>query len=173
MEPALYDMLEIITSHVYSAYHYCLRQGWYAAHRMMGEQSNEWMARGKLIESLVKKRGYRQVYLLGSVIDIVEDTSRGLRVVEIKASKGSLERGIHQAKFFLFLLHLTGVDDAIAEVSVPMSKIRQEIRPSDEVYREVEEYVRFFYNISQGPPPHIERVKKCHACSYKHLCWGS
>ncbi len=166
------EILEIITSHVYASFTFCHREGWYSARRIHGEETNDWMARGRLVEKMYKRKGYRQVWLYNSVIDLVDDVKNNIRIVEVKASKKSLERARHQAQYLLYLLHRAGIDGAIAEVVAPSSKKKETIIPSEEMFTNVETNILYFYSIAMGELPYETYSSKCKACAYKVLCWG-
>jgi len=164
------DMLYVITSHVYASFSFCMREGWFSAHRIHGTQTNDYLARGRLVETLYKRHGLRQIYLLGSVIDIVVDEKNDTKIVEVKASKSSMKRGTEQAKFLLYLLHRIGIDDATAEVTAPTSRETVRINGSPEMYAEVENKILLYYATSIGDLPPKADTSHCHACSYRLLC---
>ncbi len=165
------EILSVITSHVYSAFTYCLRQGWFAAHRIHGRQTNDYLARGRLVEDFYSKRGHRQVYILGSVVDIVDAIGDDIRIIEVKASKGSLDRGIAQAEYLLYIFYMVGITNIVSEVTVPKSRQVIKLEFTSDVKKRVEKNILHFYNIALNEtPPEVEISSRCKACAYRDLC---
>ncbi len=165
------DVLSVITSHVYSAFTYCVRQGWFAAHRIHGRQTNDYLARGRTVEEFYSRRGHRQIYILGSVVDIVDAVDGNIRIIEVKASKGSLERGIAQAEYLLYIFHIVGISNVVSEVTVPRSHQVIKLEFTSDVKKRVEKNILHFYDIALNEiPPEVETSSRCKACAYRDLC---
>ncbi|GEM_PF-642833 len=163
-------MISVITSSVYLAFSVCLTEGWLMAHRIVPDQHNAYIERGRFIDSISFGRGRHQIKMGFSKIDIVEK-GRVPIIVEVKASGKSLKSGIHQVKYLLYVFFReTGVV-AVGQVRIPSEKKRYTLRLTQDIINEVETNLKYYFRVVQGPMPEPQYRHICDVCGYVDLCF--
>jgi CRISPR-associated exonuclease Cas4 len=159
----------VITSSVYLAFSVCPTQGWLMAHRIVPDQDNPYIERGRGIDRLTFGRARRQIPLGFSKIDILDISGRPT-VVEVKASEKSVKSGLAQIEYLLYLLWRKKGIVADGELRIPTARRRYRVRLTQRLVDRVEENLMKYWEMVEKPMPQPRWKPICRACGYRDLC---
>jgi len=155
-------------------YWHCPRHLWLFAHNINMEHTSEDVCIGKLISENTYIRGKHEIHIENREHEISIDFFDRKRKIlhEVKKSKKMEELHIWQAKYYLYVLELAGVEAKYAEIDYPKLKriIKVELNENDrlEIKKAVND-IENIINLSQ-PPPVINKPY-CKKCSYYEFCY--
>jgi len=138
------------------------------------EHTSEDVYIGKLISENTYIRKKHEVHIDNKEHEIVIDFFDRKRKIlhEVKKSNKMEELHIWQAKYYLYVLELVGVEAKYAEIDYPKLKriIKVELNENDRVgikkaFNDIENII----NLSQ--PPNIINKPYCKKCSYYEFCY--
>ncbi|HMR82178.1 MAG TPA: CRISPR-associated protein Cas4 [Niabella sp.] len=171
----------IINATLINLYNVCKRECWLHANGVRMEHTSETVADGKLLHEtsysernakhseLSVEASYNNISLYGQIDfydakrKFIHETKRGNKVEE--AHKW-------QAKFYLWLLLLNGIEDATAIIEYPLLRQTEPVTLSQSDIEELIALVHSIYELqySEYCPPVIN-AKICKSCSYFDLCY--
>jgi CRISPR-associated exonuclease Cas4 len=164
--------VNIIPTHI-NYYHVCHRKLWLFSHGIQMEHTSEVVDEANLIhETSYPQRAakYTELDLGVAKIDFYDEKNRVVH--EIKKSNKVEVAHEWQVKYYLLLLHRTGISDATGILEYPKLRERKKVvlEPEDvEMLEENEREIERIVNLEKPP----ERINKsfCRKCSYFDLCW--
>ncbi|MDR1905524.1 MAG: CRISPR-associated protein Cas4 [Clostridiales bacterium] len=156
-----------VTGHIFGYYYICKRKVWFAAHRINMENGSELVALGKLLDETSYKREEHGI----SVEDFMNiDYLKNNIIHEIKKSDKQSESSVAQVKFYLYHLHLRGLD-LKGRLDFPLQKKSVEVLLDEKDLREIPETIKEVERIIDGKrAPDVANIKACKACAYYDLC---
>ena len=155
-------------------YHTCHRKLWLFANGIQMEHTSETVAEGKLIgETSYADRAvkYTELAIDGIKIDFYD--AKNKVVHEVKKSDKVEQAHIAQVKYYLYILHKNGIDDASAIIEYPKMRQKQMIEWEEGDKATVEfwvEEIRKLINLETCPP--LVKLKICKKCSYYDFCYS-
>ncbi|WP_188461385.1 CRISPR-associated protein Cas4 [Marivirga lumbricoides] len=155
-------------------YHTCHRKLWLYANGIQMEHTSETVAEGKLIgETSYAERAvkYTELAIDGIKIDFYD--AKNKVVHEVKKSDKVEQAHIAQVKYYLYILHKNGIDDASAIIEYPKMRQKQMIGWEEGDKATVEfwvEEIRKLINLETCPP--LVKLKICKKCSYYDFCYS-
>jgi len=136
------------------------------------EQSNDFLALGRLIDRNSYARERHQVAFGDNKFDFVQGADGELVVCEVKKSSRAERSARLQLAHYLYDIRKAGIE-ARGILMFPTEKKRVEVVLTDElaaeldsIYAGIEELVR------KDAPPAAESCKYCRKCAYAEYCWG-
>jgi len=163
-----------ITGSLIEAYIFCPRQAWLLSRQLSGNQYNEFLAIGRLIDEESYKRDKKEIITGGGKIDLIRNDNGEITVIEVKKSDKFLKEAKMQLLFYLWKLKEKGVN-ATGELRIPESKKIINVSLSEKSIQELKEAVKSLENVigSDEIPPKLNKGRsKCKNCSYFEFCWS-
>ena len=161
-----------VNGHLVQAFGICKRQAWLLGHSVSADQSNDFLALGRLIDRNSYARERHQVAFGDNKFDFVQGANGEMVVCEVKKSSRAERSARLQLAHYLYDLRKAGIE-ARGVLMFPTEKKRVEVVLTDElaseldsVYAGIEELVR------KDAPPAAESCKYCRKCAYAEYCWG-
>lgn len=161
---------------IFNAYNICKRQAWLMARHLNADQYNDFLAIGRLIDETTYKREKKKIYLadLEAMLDMVSKKDGVYYIAEIKKSSKTLESGILQLKYYLYLLKLKKGIVAKGLIKIPKERISREVILTEEdeekiynVLLEMNKVLNF-----ERPPKFDKILKICFKCAHLEFCWS-
>lgn len=161
-----------INGMIIQAHGICTRQVWLLAHSIFADQTNEYLALGRLIDQNSYAREKHQVTFGDNRFDFMDDKSGTLVISEIKKSSRAEKASRLQLAHYLYELEKEGIT-AKGVLLYPKEKKRTEVLLSDELREELERVYADIRKISAMPvPPALQECRYCAKCAYAEYCWG-
>lgn len=153
-------------------YAICPREAWLMAHQMEPEKEFGLLSEGRLNQEAHYKRATKEISLPGMRIDQVRRENGRLIVSEVKKSSRFLPATRMQLGYYLWRLHLEGMD-AAGEILVPEERKREEMDLTPELKAQVEATVAEIEALVEKPqPPAAQWISFCRKCAYAEFCWS-
>ena len=154
-------------------FHVCRRELWLHYHGIRMEFNSELVADGKLLgETSYPERAEKYVELqLGNIkIDFYD--ARNKIVHEIKRSDKVDYAHIAQVKYYLYRLHLAGIEGATGILEYPTLRQREQVLLNEEDMKSIQDGEREIESICMNDKcPSTIHAKICKACSYYDFCY--
>lgn len=154
-------------------FHVCRRELWLHYHGIRMEFNSELVADGKLLgEMSYPERAEKYVELqLGNIkIDFYD--ARNKIVHEIKRSDKVDYAHIAQVKYYLYRLHLAGIEGATGILEYPTLRQREQVLLNEEDMKSIQDWEREIESICMNDKcPSTIHAKICKACSYHDFCY--
>ena len=171
MKTASYS--NIISPSIYNAYNICPRQAWLMSRQIIADQNDLFLEIGRLIDEASFKKEKKKIYLteFAAEIDFISKKSGNLFVAEIKKSSRTMESGIGQLKYYLYLLSKKGIE-CKGMIKIPKEKISKiiELQKSDvELIEDTVKQIVHFLAKDSAPVP--QKIPFCRKCAYFEFCW--
>ena len=154
------------------AYIVCPRQAWLLAHKLEGNQYNEFLEIGRLIANKTYKREKKEILFDGNKIDIIKNSKDILTIIETKKSSKKIDAAKMQLLHYLYSLSKQGYN-VKGEIRIPKEKIIINVECSEEerhlikdIHKKIDELIK------EVAPPKPQKIGSCRNCSYFEFCWG-
>jgi CRISPR-associated exonuclease Cas4 len=112
-----------IAPSIYNAFNICPRQAWLLSRQLTADQQNTYLDIGRLISEESFSREKKEIYIpdLAAKIDYVKKRDGEFFVAEVKKSSATMQSGIMQLKYYLYLLDKKGIQ-AKGLIKIPKEK---------------------------------------------------
>lgn len=163
----------VVPPSVYNAFLICRRQAWLMQRHMNADQSNTYLDIGRLISEETFERENKEIYIpdLGAKLDLVTKRDGEYFIGEVKKSSATLDSGINQLKYYLFLLKNKGLEIK-GMIKIPKEKKSVEIILTDEDINTIKMNLQDFEKTVMLPsPPEAIRLKICPKCAHYEFCF--
>ena len=161
-----------VNGHLVQAFGICKRQAWLLGHNVSADQSNDYLALGRLIDQNSYARERHQVAFGDNRFDFVQDADGDLVVCEVKKSSRAERSARLQLAHYLYDLRKAGIE-ARGVLMFPTEKKRVEVVLTDELMAELDAtYDEIGALVRQDAPPAAASSKYCGKCAYAEYCWG-
>ncbi len=161
---------------IFNAYKICKRQAWLMVRQLNADQNNEFLEIGRLIDNKSFKRQKKKIYLadLEALIDMIIKKDETIYIAEIKKSSKTLESGIKQLKYYLYLIKVKKGINAKGIIKIPKEKISREISLTKQDVEEIEKTLKEMKMVlNSNTPPKLKKMEKiCKVCAHFEFCWG-
>ncbi|MCK5520800.1 MAG: CRISPR-associated protein Cas4 [Candidatus Marinimicrobia bacterium] len=161
-----------ITGSIIQAYIICPRQAWLMSRQISGDQYNEFLAIGRLIDEESFKRDKKEIIVEQNKIDFIRMENGELLIVETKKSSKMMEASKAQLLHYLYSLRHK-FKKLRGEIRIPKEKKvisvdfdDKEIQKMEELHKQISELIE--QNVS--PDPLWTGI--CKKCSYLEFCWS-
>lgn len=170
-----------INATLINLYNVCPRECWLHANGVRMEHTSDTVADGKLLHEtsyadrnakhseLSIEAKYDNIQLFGKIDfydarqKIIHETKRGNKVED--AHKW-------QVKFYLWLLHLNGIENAMGIIEYPLLRQTEKIELSPSDILILKDLVLKVHNLQKSEVcPPVLNAKICKSCSYYELCY--
>ncbi len=159
---------------LFNAFHICPRQAWLMHRQLTGDQHNDFVEIGRLINKESYGREKKEVYLaeFGAVIDMVTKKDGEYFIAEIKKSSKTLESAEWQLRYYLYLLRRKNIIMK-GLIKVPKEKLTKIIELTEEDSKKIEKDLKELAEIAgRETPPAAVRLKLCPKCNHSDFCWA-
>ena len=161
-----------VNGHLVQAFEICERQAWLLGHSVSADQSNDYLALGRLIDQNSYARERHQVAFGDNRFDFVQDADGDLVVCEVKKSSRAERSARLQLAHYLYDLRKAGIE-ARGVLMFPTEKKRVEVVLTDELMAELDAtYDEIGALVRRDAPPAAASCKYCGKCAYAEYCWG-
>ena len=175
-----------ITGMLVGYYNICPRKAWLSRNGLEMEQESEAVALGRLIDETSYGREKKHLHLS---VDLPNDISLVGKVDwanledgvlhETKKSPSAEESHFWQLRFYLWLLHLSNVQQEdgspfTGEINYPKLRKTQKVELLPEHRETLRQIVAQLKALLQTdvPPPRIAQRKFCQKCAFEEFCYG-
>lgn len=142
--------------------------------QLTADQENTYLDIGRLISGESFSREKKEIYIpdLAAKIDYVKNKDGQFFVAEIKKSSATLESGMEQLKYYLYLLEKKGIK-AKGLIKIPKEKKSKEIELNDEDKKHIVERIKCLGELlNQKEPPKPVKIKYCAKCAHYEFCFS-
>ena len=163
-----------ISGSLLQAYEICPRQAWLMSRQITADQQNTYLDIGRLISQESFAREKKEIYIpdLAAKIDYIKKKDGEFFVAEVKKSSATMESGIEQLKYYLFLLEKKGIQ-AKGLIKIPKEKKSMEIELTEEDKKRIKEKVSDLQQlVRQKNPPPVKKIKQCKSCAHYEFCFS-
>ena len=163
-----------ISGSLLQAYEICPRQAWLMSRQITADQQNTYLDIGRLISQESFAREKKEIYIpdLAAKIDYIKKKDGEFFVAEVKKSSATMESGIEQLKYYLFLLEKKGIQ-AKGLIKIPKEKKSMEIELTEEDKKHIKAKISDLQQlIEQENPPTVKKIKQCKSCAHYEFCFS-
>lgn len=163
-----------IAPSIYNAFNICPRQAWLLSRQLTADQQNTYLDIGRLISEESFSREKKEIYIpdLAAKIDYVKKRDGEFFVAEVKKSSGTMQSGIMQLKYYLYLLDKKGIQ-AKGLIKIPKEKKSMEIELTEKDKEHIENQIdKLSVILSQNEPPKPIKIKYCRHCAHFEFCFS-
>ncbi len=163
-----------IAPSIYNAFNICPRQAWLLSRQLTADQQNTYLDIGRLINGEFFSREKKEIYIpdLAAKIDYVKKRDGEFFVAEVKKSSATMQSGIVQLKYYLYLLDKKGIK-AKGLIKIPKEKKSMEIELSEEDKKFILEKIKTLQDIlKREEPPQVKKIKQCRKCAHYEFCFA-
>ena len=161
---------------IFNAYNICKRQAWLMVRQLNADQSNEFLEIGRLIDNESFKRQKKRIYIadLEALIDMIIKKDETTYIAEIKKSSKTLESGINQLKYYLYLIKVRKGINAKGIIKIPKERISREVILTEHDIEAIEKTLREMNRVlGSDKPPEIKNMMRiCKVCAHFEFCWS-
>jgi len=161
---------------IFNAFNICHRQAWLMMRNLTADQDNAFLEIGRLIDETTFKRNKKRIYLadLQAILDMVTRKDNVYYIAEIKKSSKTMESGIFQLKYYLYLLKKKKGIVAKGIIKIPKEKISKKIELEKEDEAKIEDILKKMKELlnSDYPPTTLKSIRKCKMCAHYEFCWS-
>jgi len=144
--------------------------------QLTADQHNEFLEIGRLIDETTFKREKKSIYLadMEAMLDMVTKKDGIYYIAEIKKSSKTLESGIFQLKYYLYLLKKRKGIDIKGIIKIPKEKISKNVVLTNDDEVKISNILKEMEKvISLAIPPKLKkRLKFCSTCAHLDFCWS-
>lgn len=170
-----------INATLINLYNVCPRECWLHSNGVRMEHTSDTVADGKLLHEtsyadrsakhseLDIEAQFDNISLYGKIDfydakhKIIHETKRGNKVEEAHS---------WQVKFYLWLLHLNGIDDATGTIEYPLLRQTEQITLEAGDIQALQQMVKVVADLQHSDTcPPVINAKICKSCSYYDLCY--
>lgn len=159
---------------IFNAYNLCPRQAWLMSRNLTADQQNTYLDIGRLISRESFKREKKEIYLadISAKIDMISKYNNQIFVAEIKKSSATMESGILQLKYYLYLLHKKNIKvDGL--IKIPKEKISRKVSLTKPDITFIEKQkIKIKKMLNRDKPPEQKKIKICRTCAHNEFCWA-
>jgi CRISPR-associated exonuclease Cas4 len=159
---------------IYNAYNICPREAWLMSRQITADQSNTFLDIGRMISEKSFSRSTKEIYFpdINAKIDMVMKKNGAFFVCEIKKSSKTLNSGILQLKYYLFLLAQKGIFlKGIIKIPKEKKSINIELAPEDiTAIKNTLNDIEILLNSIKIPE--VKKLKYCNSCAHFEFCWS-
>lgn len=163
-----------IAPSIFNAFNICPRQAWLMSRQMTADQENSFIDIGRLIDETSFEREKKKIYLadIGAMIDMVTKKDGTYFIAEIKKSSKTLNTGIFQLKYYLFLLRKKSII-VKGIIKIPKEKKSIEVELTKEDSETIECKLKELGDIlEKETSPQAKRLGVCPKCGHFEFCWS-
>ena len=168
--------MRIFAPSIFNAFNICNRQAWLMMRNLTADQDNAFLEIGRLIDEATFKRDKKRIYLadLEAMLDMVTKRDNVYYIAEIKKSSKTMESGIFQLKYYLYILKKKKGISAKGIIKIPKEKISKEIELEKEDEEKIESILKKMEQVlnSEYPPKILKSNRKCKMCAHYEFCWS-
>lgn len=160
-----------ITGVMFYYYYVCKRKLWYFYNEIAMEHNHENVLLGKLLDEDAYERNDKHINI-DNVINI--DYIKKEHILhEIKKSRKIEKASIMQLKYYLYYLHIRGVEEITGKIDYPLLKQTVEVFLEDEDIIEIEATLKEIQKIGsiERPMQINKKMGICKNCAYYELCY--
>ncbi|QII10703.1 CRISPR-associated RecB family exonuclease Cas4a [Candidatus Kuenenia stuttgartiensis] len=142
--------------------------------QMTADQDNSYIDIGRLIDDTSFEREKKKIYLadIGAMIDMVTKKDGTYFIAEIKKSSRTLNSGIFQLKYYLFLLKKKSIEIK-GIIKIPKEKKSIEVELANEDIEMIECKLKELGDIvKEEKPPPAKWLGVCPKCGHFEFCWS-
>jgi CRISPR-associated exonuclease Cas4 len=164
--------MHLTATHI-NYYFVCLRKLWLFANGIYMEHTSDTVSEGKLIhETSYPQRAekYTEIEIGGSKIDFYDAKNKVIH--EVKKSDSIEDAHEWQVKYYIWLLHENGIENATGIIEYPKLKHTSKVELSATDVSRLEDIARHIEGITleHTCPPRINS-KICKKCAYYDFCY--
>lgn len=163
-----------ISGSLIQAFNICPRQAWLLSRQLTADQQNTYLDIGRLISEESFSREKKEIYIpdLAAKIDYVKRRDGEFFVAEVKKSSATMQSGIVQLKYYLYLLDKKGIK-AKGLIKIPKEKKSMEIELTEKDKEHIENKIdKLTVLLSQNEPPKPIKIKYCRHCAHFEFCFS-
>ena len=163
-----------ITGTHFNYYIVCPRKLWLFANGITMEHTSDLVHQGNIIhEHSYAQRAlrYQEIELGGIKIDFYDPQAHVIH--EIKKSRKEHNSHLWQLKYYLYILHLAGIEDASGILEYPKERKTEEVYLSTPDVERIKEIELQIPSIVVGECPKVIIQGKCAKCAYNDFCYAS
>ncbi|MCB4205475.1 CRISPR-associated protein Cas4 [Deferribacterales bacterium Es71-Z0220] len=161
---------------IFNAYTICKRQAWLMMRNLTADQDNAFLEIGRLIDETSFERQKKKIFLadLEAMLDMVSKKDGIYYIAEIKKSSKTMNSGIFQLKYYLYLLKTNKGLKARGIIKIPKEKISKEIILTEEDEEKITTILSEMNETLFGdkPPQILLNSKICKVCAHFEFCYG-
>ncbi len=161
---------------IFNAYNICKRQAWLMFHGLIADQDSMLLEIGRLIDYNSFKKEKRRIYIaeIEANIDMITRKNDCYYIVEIKKSSRTLNNGILQLKYYLYLLESKMGFKAKGMIKIPAEKISREVVLTRKDKEKIEQILKEMSMVlrSETPPRLKSKLPICRKCAHFEFCWS-
>ena len=159
---------------IFNAFNICPRQAWLMSRNLTADQHTAFLEIGRLISETSFLKEKKEIFLadMHAKIDMITKKDGDLFVCEIKKSSRTLNTGILQLKYYLYLLKEKGLNYK-GIIKIPKERKSMEIELTDKDISIIEEKLKLSTDIlAKETPPKAKRLNICPKCAHFEFCWA-
>ncbi len=134
------------------------------------EQQSETVVIGKSIDEDSYSREDKHINIDNTInIDFIQDKNI---LCEVKKSRTIEDASILQMKYYLYYLHIRGLNDLKGKIDYPLLKQSYDVELTEDDILSLSKICREILNIVNSPKP--EQIKQsgiCKSCAYHDICF--
>jgi len=161
---------------VFNAYNICKRQAWLMIRNLTADQDNAFLEIGRLIDETTYKREKKKIYLadIEAMLDMVTRKDGIYYIAEIKKSSKTMNTGIFQLKYYLYLLKRKKGVIAKGIIKIPKEKISKTVELTQEDEKKIDKILNEMETVlySETLPSVTSDKRKCRVCAHYEFCFG-
>lgn len=162
----------VVNGTLIEQYYICKREVWLTTHNLSGDQDNENLVIGRIIEEFSYKREKKQVDLGNAKIDLLRTEDGQVIIGEVKKSSKFINSASRQLLFYLLQLKEMGIE-ARGELLIPEEKKKIEVVLDEARENEIKNAIEDIEKIASCEfPPEPVMIKYCRKCAYGEFCWA-
>ena len=160
---------------IFNAFNICPRQAWLMSRNLTADQQSSYLEIGRLINDTTFTREKKKIFLsdIHAAIDLVTKKDGEYYIGEIKKSSRTLNTGVLQLKYYLYLLKKEGLNFK-GIIKIPKEKISREIVLTEQDIEEIEKTLdEMKVILSAKKPPKVKSMMRiCKVCAHFEFCWS-
>lgn len=161
-----------ISGSLIQAYIICPRKAWLMSHQICGDQTNDFIAIGRLYSEETYKRDKKEIMIDGNKIDLIREENGTLILIETKKSSKMIKASRAQLLNYLYSFTKKGFE-VKGEIRVPKEKKVIEIPFDEKEMNEIEKIREEIQTlIREEKSPEALKISACKNCSYSEFCWS-
>ena len=161
---------------IFNAYNLCKRQAWLMFRQLSADQDSDYLVIGRLIDQTSFNREKKKVYIanIEAMLDVIIKKNGVYYIAEIKKSSRTLESGIFQLKYYLYLLKKKKGVNVHGLIKIPKEKISKEVSLTEEDEKLIEKILEEMNKVLYGkiPPLPKKKLPYCRKCAHYEFCWS-
>ncbi len=141
---------------------------------LTADQQSSYLEIGRLINDTTFLREKKKVFLadIHAIIDLVTKKDGEYLIGEIKKSSRTLNTGIFQLKYYLYLLKKKGFNFK-GIIKIPKERKSIEVELTEDDISIINEKLKDAEKILKNQsPPEPKRIKYCSKCAHFEFCWS-